>query len=165
MWSTKNVTSRKVNNIRQIQYHLKSVHDNLIDIGAENVFANEEYPWRVMPQMYEDHLKLILYRLRLLSHCADVEGAQDYVQTIRQNLQYLDKVLDAIWDEGSAAVEANIMNPDWRSEVLDMWLSIEGRVGRHDPLSVSTFIRNNDVEDLKSDPFEIGTPYDFYAFQ
>jgi hypothetical protein len=57
------------------------------------------------------------------------------------------------------------MNPDWCSEVLDMWLSIEGRVGRHDPLSVSTFIRNNDVEDLKSDPFEIGTPYDFYAFQ
>ena len=170
MWSTKSISDRKVNEIIQIQYHIESTNNNMTNINVENVFVNtgddnKIYHWAVLPQMYEDHLKIVFYRLQLLSHCAETKLDHDLAQTIRCNLNYLNNVLDAMWIEASKAVNAKLMSSDWRSEVFDMWLSIEGRVGRHDPKSVSAFTRKNGLEELSADPFEIGTLYDYFAFK
>jgi hypothetical protein len=131
-------------------------------IKAMNTFLNKdhddsEYDWRRMPLVYEKYLDIIFYRLELLSRCAESNYDADFNRVIRKNLGYLNKILDAIFKQANREMEGDRMNADWRCNVLDMWLSIEGRVGRHDPQSVANYIEEHGSDDLRSDPFEIGT--------
>jgi hypothetical protein len=158
-WPKKKITDRQITNIVQIRYFVKEKAngDSFIDVWARNIFLKDDdeskiYFWAKMPLVYENHLKRAFYRLDLLSYFAQWEGGDDeFKTTIKENLVYLDYVLDETW---KAAARAN-MHADWRSDVFDMWLSIEGRVGHHDPDSVHGFIEENGLSDLEEDAFEI----------
>jgi hypothetical protein len=151
------MSESKKRKIVQIRYTLMDPSDGLIKIKAENILSNQgSYPWATMPALYDDHLRRIIYRLDLLCECANVKGDAAYNRIIYKNLEYLDKVLDDMWGEVEKADKEGNMNADWRCGILDMWLLIEGRVGKHDPESVIDYIKINGSEDLKSDPIEIG---------
>jgi hypothetical protein len=140
--------------IIQIRYVKMLPSDGLVEVKASNTFSGEPpYEWHMMPALYDDHLKRIFYRLDLLSNCANMKLD---APVIKFHLGYLDKVLDAMWAEVDKAENEGKMNPDWRSEILDMWLSIEGKIGRHNPEAVAEYIKKNGLDQLTSDPTEIG---------
>jgi len=160
-WPSKTLSDRKWDEICQIPYYLGPASDGLMEIRAKNVFMNPalpeaDYAWSKMPESYRDYMKLIFFRLELLSFCAGVKGNSRYNEVMQKNLGFLDKVLDIHWELADEAIQEGNMNADWRSEVIDMWLSIEARVGNHEPDTVDAFIEMRRDVDIKGDIFEIG---------
>jgi hypothetical protein len=164
-WPKKALTALQKNKIIQIQYSVKNSTKGLVDITAINTFESSPKPYDVtkMPLSYEEHLRRVFYRLELLSACAEWKGDSQITNVISSNLGYLDKIIVAMEDEAEAAAlveKEEEYNLDWRCGVFDAWLSIEGRVGRHDPESVSQYIKEGG-EELSSDAFEIGPLFPF----
>lgn len=164
-WPSTTMKKREKDAITQIGYYFndEDEHDEsgLDTVWAENKLLDKkknpdeaDYIYERVPSHYRPYLNIIFHRLDLLSYCADTAGPPDI---ILYNLEYLNAVLDGFWSE--VAVKRSSrggMDAEWRSEIMDTWLCIEGRVLMHEPKAVRKFINDASMEDLISDAFTIG---------
>lgn len=165
-WSEKTPSARKLANIQQIQYFLADKPtsiEGVTAVWAENIFAKEadQYHWRHMPSTYDNHLRLMFYRMELFFRCmnsGDLDA--DATNTIKKNIAFLDSVLDQVWDEALEAQER--MNADWQSTTLNAWLVAEWNIGLHSPGAIRKFIADNGASALTLDAFELGE-FRFYT--
>lgn len=161
LWPARPPTKEILRNIAERRYYIKNQTGTSFHVWIHNkTIADKANPNRkaffiTLPLTLKHHFSLFLYRLDLLSFCACWDGA---TIEVRMNAKYLAMVLDRIWEE--ALQERHEYNEDismdWRSETMDVWLCIEGRVGRHDPDSVEAYIEKEGIEELLSNPLLFG---------
>jgi hypothetical protein len=160
---TKSVTTKDVFHISQIEYSLRphstpSITD-LIEVWAYNNKmirdGDNPYPWRIMPSIYANFLLRILFRLESLKHAAiNGRGSAEHLRFLKQYLLHVDRVLDEIWDESRDAVAKKMMNANWRSPSLDVWLAVEYRIQRHTEWDIDA-LKEEGESDLMEDSVKV----------
>jgi len=167
-WPKSVPVSSKIANIEQIVYslyHSETSDAGLIQIWANNILddSTTAYFWRKLPRVYIDPIHRITFKLEsLLSvlHPGNHKGPSPMeAAVIKKNIVYIDRVLDAIWEEAFDATENGDMKGSWRSVTFDEWLDIEWHVKRHNPEAVRLFLSDGGDKDFGGDPFTLGTCY------
>jgi hypothetical protein len=138
----------------------------LIDVWSENILGKTAAHWRWFPAVYTDHLQRIFYRLglyfevldSLVSHRASATSVA--IRELKIYINYIDKVLDDVWEETRLADDSNLLTATWRSPAFDKWLVKEYVVGRHDGNSLGDASAEWDASQsgpfLGENPMELG---------
>jgi len=163
-WPNKAPTTNALGNIRQIRYFINVTsppRKGFVDVWSINIFSPKDKPleghWRWFPAAYTDHLKRIFYRFNVYFRVLDDFNwgkRPQELNALKIYIGYLDKVLDAIWDEVRVAAENNTLNSTWRSTIFDKWLQIECLIGRHDADSLDAYKKAGKL--FQDDPMELG---------
>jgi hypothetical protein len=165
-WSKNAPGSIQLNKIRQIVYRIETdgpaKRKGLIDVWADNVFAKSTGHWRWFPAVYSDHLLRIFYRLGLYFEILDFlalnrsASKSAAITELKIYINYIDKVLDDIWEETRIADQDNTLTATWRCPTLERWLLKEHTIGRHDEKSIRDASIEWNVDELG--PFMTGNP-------
>ena len=169
-WPTHAPNSTRLKSTRQIRYIIDKVtatkRSGLVNIWAYNTEARgrEPYDWRWLPEVYREHILRLNYRfdlyMSILDHLVLLKKtdtvAVEVMETLKKYVAYLENVMDAIWEEVHNAENKDQLTPGWRSSHLDLWLTKEFHIGRHDQTAVTHFRTASDDGDLNDDALELG---------
>jgi hypothetical protein len=167
-WPARAPTLSKLKATRQIRYIInhktKTKQSGLVNVWAYNTMGGEPYDWRWVPKAYTEHLLRLNYRFDLYMTILDKlilkKGkdtvAAEVMETLKKYVSYLENVMDAIWAEVRDAELEDQLTPGWRSSHLNLWLTKEYHIGRHDQMTVMHFRTVSDNINLNDDALELG---------
>lgn len=146
-----------------------TVSSKVVFDNKSNTYDKYEDPvYRAtLPAAYRKHIARVIHRLDLYIlvyvHLAKSQVHNSWTDgkeinaALRKYIEYTDKVLDKIWDESAKAEKDLTLTPEWHSQTLDEWLTVEFFVQRHNPEAFEEYAKDiQRLADLQNNPFELG---------